>query len=74
MMLTRRYPMPLGFELRFTLGTADTGEAKFLAEWSPRLPGRFEHRKLIDAYRAARHQFLEEVSEAIGGSVLVLEV
>ncbi len=72
--ITRRYPLPLGFEITFTVGTTDTGEPKFIAEWSPRLPGRFEHRRLTDAYRVARHQFLTDLSEQMGGGVVCVEV
>lgn len=72
--LTRRYPMPLGFEVEFAVGVADTGEPPFIAEWSPRLPGRFNRRRLMDSYRAARYQFLTDLSEQIGAGVVRLEV
>lgn len=72
--ITRRYPLPLGFEITFTVGTTDTDEPKFIAEWSPRMPGRFDRRRLPDAYRVARHQFLTDLSEQMGGGVVCVEV
>lgn len=72
--LTRRYPLPLGFEVEFTIGTADTGSPHFVAAWSPRRPNRREFRKLLDAYRAARHRFAAEVSDQLGGSVAIVEL
>lgn len=69
--LARTYRLPRGFAVTFTV---DTGNAAFLAEWSPRLPTPREQRTLIDAYRAARHRFLVELSEQIGGTVACVEV
>lgn len=71
--LTRTYPLPLGFEVEFTIGTADTGATHFVAAWSPRRPNRREFNKLIEAYRAARHRFAAEVSDQLGGSVAILD-
>lgn len=72
--LTRRYPMPLGFEVEFAVGVADTGEPPVIAEWEPGLPGRFDRRRLMDSDRTARYQFLTDLSEQIGAGVVCLEV
>ena len=47
---------------------------KFDAEWKPRAPTRREWKRLLERYRAARHQFLDKMSERAGGVVLCLEV
>lgn len=72
--LTRTYLLPLGFEVEFTIGTDDTGAAHFVAAWTPRRPSRREFRKLLDAYRAARHRFAADVSDQLGGSVAIVEL
>lgn len=74
MTLTRTYRMPLGFEVEFTFGTSDTGAGCFAAEWSPRTPKRLEIRKLIDAYREARSEFVRELAQRTGLRVGVVEV
>ena len=72
--LTRTYPLPLGFEVEFSIGTDDTGTPHFVAAWAPRRPNRREFRKLLEAYRAARHRFAADVSAELGGSVAIVEV
>lgn len=72
--VSRNYALPHGFEVEFTIGMSDTGTPHFVAAWSPRRPSRREFRKLLEAYRAARHQFAAEVSDQLGGSVAIVEV
>ena len=47
---------------------------KLDAEWKPRPPTRREWKRLLERYRAARHQFLDKMAERAGGVVLCLEV
>lgn len=58
-----------GLAVRFTF-TADCMNA----EWTPRPPTKREWKRVINAYRAARHQFLAAVGEKVGGAVLCVEV
>jgi hypothetical protein len=44
------------------------------AEWTPRPPTKREWKRVIDAYRAARHLFLAELGRRMGGAVLCVEV
>ena len=43
------------------------------AEWTPRPPTKNEWKRVLDAYRKARHQFLAAVGEKVGGAVLCVE-
>ncbi|MCU0920994.1 MAG: hypothetical protein MUF16_11750 [Burkholderiaceae bacterium] len=58
-----------GLSVRFSF----TGE-RLECEWSPRLPTVREFRRVLDRYRVARHELLDEVSRRIGGTVLCVEV
>lgn len=42
--------------------------------WCPRMPTARELPRLLDRYRVARHQFLAELANRIGGSMAVVEV
>lgn len=72
--LARRYDLVRGFAVEFTVGGSDTGGPQFVAEWSPRRPNRREFRRLLNDYRAARHRFAAEVSEQLGGALLIVEL
>jgi hypothetical protein len=43
-------------------------------EWSPRLPTQREAKRLMDAYRLARHQFLAELAQRLGANIACVEV
>jgi hypothetical protein len=68
--ITRAARLSKRFEVEFTIGPGG-----FVCEWSPRRPCRGELTgKEIRRYRRARDECAAEVSERLGGGVLVVEV
>jgi hypothetical protein len=68
----RTYPLPHGYRVTFC---CDRGQP-FEAKWSPDVPQIRKARqqtKFMEAYRAVRREFLNEVAAVIGGNVLVVD-
>jgi|EndMetStandDraft_5_1072996.scaffolds.fasta_scaffold95895_4 hypothetical protein len=70
--LERDYSLPHGYSVTFSSNPGRPFEAR----WSPDVPRirkpRQQH-KFMEAYRAARREFLNEVAAIIGGNVLVID-
>lgn len=64
-----------GFSVRFYLTSKEGAAITLGCEWHPHVPSPRDARRKVDLnrYRAARHKFLEAISERLGGTVLCVE-
>jgi hypothetical protein len=70
--LSRTYPLPHGYTVEFSHSPGRIFEAR----WSPDVPRirKARHlRKFLEAYRAVRREFLQEMAALIGGNVAVFD-
>lgn len=71
-MITRTYSLPHGYTVEFRHSDSIPLDAR----WSPDVPRIHKPRqrhKFMEAYRAVRRAFLNEVTATIGGNVLVVD-
>lgn len=69
---TRTYRLPHGYSAEFSHSPARPLDV----HWSPAVPRIHkarEQRKFLEAYRAARREFVQEVAALIGGNVLIVD-
>ena len=70
--LERTYSLPHGYAVTFCCNAGKT----FDARWSPAVPKICKARqrnKFLEAYRAVRREFLQEMAATIGGNVAVVD-
>jgi hypothetical protein len=70
--LERAYSLPHGYSVTFSSNPGQPFEAR----WSPDVPTirkARQRQKFLEAYRAVRREFLNEVAATIGGNVLVVD-
>jgi len=67
----RSYELPHGYSVTFSFAPG-----LFEARWTPAPPQirkAKEQRRFFEAYRVARREFLEEIAEANGANVVVID-
>lgn len=60
------YRVGLGYSVRFTYTFIEEGIACIDGEWSPRLPGARDQRRLLERYRQVRNRFVASLAARTG--------